>query len=516
MADDDQDAATPGTLKDHLRSAVLSRGLEDIMGLIAIKRSADHLGSTNEALRVLELIGEVRRVPEVAEAVAYLAGEGRDADVAAVLESAALCRPAEETAQIAVELRRERCETPQGPAAHRLCALAAAGRSARDVAWVVRGAAEAGCADLAEAVVDQVAAERSADVVARLELALKADGRTDLADRLVSRALAQCGGSTAEFGEMVRYLRAYSRTPHGSDERVLEQIRTALEANEVARLVAQELRQPGHISVAREWCAAFAGCREVGEVVALQRLLIDDGLREPADEITVRMAGRADAKFLLAYAQAAARADIEVCGTLSRTIGAQADGVLLGDVIRLWHEHLPLEVKPLVETLARYASAERLDATAVHLVIFGHKPAAADLLEAALEIEPVHERFTAAQIARLLARLPEVSAWRRRSLSPKIRRDPVFEVVRRLEAVFSTAPDAVVGVDFLAELSREADLACAADKDVPPSRFTHLFGWIGDVVAHGRPPEVAERFRTALLSQGAPDLAERFAARLEP
>jgi hypothetical protein len=174
---------------------------------------------------------------------------------------------------------------------------------------------------------------------------------------------------------------------------------------------------------------------------------------------------------------------------------ASADTV--SDLIQLWNARHPAKRARLRTILAECAPASTLTGAAAHLSARTWHNLADELLRTALE-QP--QRFEAAQVAALLAGISKGGTATGRAR----RGDVAKNVIRKLDDLFSTEPDAPIGVAYLAELT------CASAEVMPEPRAGLIRALIGSSMFNRGDRRLPKRYYDTLRAQGRNDLAEEF------
>jgi hypothetical protein len=499
---DDPDRALAGVLTP-----------DALLEQVRLRRAEGTYRQCDAALKLLEWYGRLREPAEVAALLALLEQDqvGR-ADRQVVAQGAALGRPAAESARIAAFLADR---SRSGPRAEeqarideytrvsehaRICALAASFRTARDLAGIVDTLVSEQHGAMAEALVVRVAEQRGMDIVARLELSLRAKGLSDLASRSVQVALDR-RGVAAEIAELIDHQFAYG--PVLAQESLVSgpvatHIREQMPEDKLVDFVLRQyLRDPGR---ALAWSAAVAESarRPITSVVELFARVSAGRHTDLAEKITATVARHRGAEDLIAYAAGCGAKGWDIFEQLFSRVSVEASAEVISDLMQLWNAQRHTKNAQLCGVLAEHAPADTLAGAATHLAARTWQSLADELLRTALE-RP--ERFEPAQVAALLAGISPGGAA---AVHPRRRGDILKSVLQKLDGLLSTEPEAPIGVPYLAEL------ACAITEGLPEARAAQARALIGSMMFETDDRRLPERYYNTLRALGRNDLAEEF------
>ena len=465
---------------------------------IAFRRSEDTDRQFDAALRLLEWYSRTRTVTDIAILLGSLTDDaaGR-ADRAVVLESIALGRPVDESAHIVVTMAADH-KAAQGGDAARICALVASHHPPRDIAGFVSQLSKAHCDAQVETVVTTVAERRSMDVIARLEMALRAVGESDVASRTVMIALDRRGRAD-EIAELIDYQLVYR--PCASDEATVGEpiathIRERMVDTKLIHLILQQYeRDPGR---AIAWSASVAEspARPIATVVALSARAVAEKKVDLGDKITATVAKHRSAEDLIAYNAGCADHGWDVFEPLFGRFSVEADPKTMSDLVQLWNARHSASNNLLHRVLVRTAPAQLLIAVAEHLTARTWYTLADELLCAALE-RP--ERFRPDEVAALLGKLRK---WRGSRLG--LRQDIAQSVVRKLESLLSA--DSPSGIDA----AYFAGLSCSAAETMTDSRAENIHRLVVWTVFNQNDYDLAREYCDTMSELGRNDLAEKY------
>lgn len=480
--------------------------LDGLREQIAFRRSEDTDRQFDAALRLLEWYSRTRTAADIVALLASLAEDAAGhADRAIVLESVALGRPIGETAQIVVTMATQHKATCGEDVTH-ICVLVAGHHPPRDIARFVSQLSKAHCDAQVETVVTTVAERRSMDVVARLEMALRAVGEADSASRAVMVALDRRGRAD-EIAELIDYQLVYR--PCASDdvsvgEPIVTHIRERMADPKLIHLILQQYeRDPGR---AIAWSASVAESpgRPIGTIIALFTRVVAEKKTDLADNITATVAAHRGAEDLIAYNSGCADHGWDVFEPLFGRFSVEADPETMSDLVQLWNARDPGSNGHLHRMLVRAAPPALLIAAAQHLAARTWTTLADDLLCTALE-QP--ERFQPAEMAALLANVRKG----RGSRFGLRQTDVAQSVIRKLESQLSAgSSSSSIDAAYLAGLS------CAADEAMSDSRAKSLQRLIVWAVFNQNDHRLAQQYCDAVRDLGRNDLAEDYSQLVTP
>ncbi|HEV2344815.1 MAG TPA: hypothetical protein VGS97_12035 [Actinocrinis sp.] len=491
--------------EDPDRALARLLSLDALREQITFRRSEDTDRQCDAALRLLEWYSRIRTAADITALLESLGDDvaGR-ADRAIVLESVALGRPVDESAHIAVTMATEH-KTARSEDVVRICVLVAAHHQPRDVARFVSQLSKAHCEPQAELVVTAVAERRSMDVVARLEMALRAADESEAASRVVMIALDRRGRAD-EIAELIDYQLVYR--PCASDdasigESITTHIRERMADPKLIHLILQQYeRDPGR---AIAWSASVAESpgRPIATIIALFARAVAEKRIDLADKITSTVGTHRGAEDLIAYNAGCADHGWDVFESLFGRFSVEGDPETMSDLVQLWNARHGALNGRLHRVLVQAAPAALLIAAAEHLAARTWKALADDLLSAALE-QP--GRFEPADVAALLGNVRKARVSLRGLRQPDI----VQSVIRKLDSQLTTGSSARVNAAYLAGLS------CAADDAMTDSRAESLQSAIVWTVFNKNDRVLEHEFRAALSELGRNDLAEKYNTMVAP
>jgi hypothetical protein len=490
----------PSDFDELDRATVQALSPRALLEQVGLRRAEGTHRHCDAAIQMLEWYGRTRGPADVAALLALLPADpaGR-ADRSIVAQGAAQGRPPAEAAQVAGFLAADAAQPAGLEDCRRMCALVAAFRSAREIAEFVCILESVHQGALAEAVVGQVAEHRTMETVARLELTLRAHHRSELASRMVTRALGR-RGPAEEIAELIDFQLAYGPRMTGEDavgEPVATHIREQMPEAKLVELVLREYRRdPGR---ALAWCAGVAESahRPISTVVELLAKVSANQHADLAEKITATVATRRGAEELIAYITGCIAQGHDVFDALFRRVGAEADPDIVSNLLQLWNAQYSAKNTRLRDVLALCAPAATLLGAAAHLAARSWQSLADDLLRAALE-QP--QRFEAVEVGRLLASMSRAGVVSRTTR----RGDVVHSVLRKLDSLLSTEADARLGLDYLAALT------CTIDDSMTASYAANVRTQIFSMVYNRAEPGISERYSDALRVFGRNDLAEEY------
>lgn len=499
------DGSAHGFEFEDLDSALV-QGLapEALLEQVELRRAEATHRQCDAALHLLEEYSRLRSPADVAALLALLPDSvtGR-VDRAVVVQSAAIGRPADESAQIAA-LLADRSDQGSGDLRRsaaadvdQMCSMVAAFRPARGIARFVLILAAASHAGYADAVVVRSAERRSMQTVAQLELTLRAHNQSDLASRAVMVALGR-RSLAAEITELIDYQLACGPRLAEQDtvsEPVATHIREHMPEETLVDLVLrQHARDPGR---ALAWSAGVAESarRPIHTVVQLLAKAAASHHTDLVEKITATVATHRSAEDVIAFVSGCAAKGLDVFEPLLSQVSAQASIETVSNLVQLYNAQDHAGNARLNRVLADNAPAATLVGAGAHLAARRWHDLADDLLRTALK-HP--ERYTAAEVAGLLAGVSKKAATIRR---PR-RNDVTQDVIRRLEALFSD-PRSAINVVYLAELS------CAATELMDEARAADVRTQIGNRILAGY-DDLSEAYSATLRALGQNSLAEEF------
>lgn len=491
--------------EDPDRALARLLSLDALREQITFRRSEDTDRQCDAALRLLEWYSRTRTAADVTALLESLTDDvaGR-ADRAIVLESVALGRPADESAHIAITMATEH-KAARGEDVVRICVLVAAHHQPRDIARFVSQLSKAHCESQAELVVTAVAERRSMDVVARLEMALRAAGESDAASRVVVIALDRRGRAD-EIAELIDYQLVYR--PCASDdtsvgEPITTHIRERMADSKLIHLILQQYeRDPGR---AIAWSASVAESpgRPIATIISLFTRAVAEKKIDLADKITSTVATHRGAEDLIAYNAGCLDHGWDVFEPLFGRFSVEAYPETMSDLVQLWNARNAASNSQLHRALARSAPAALLIAASAHLAARTWNTLADDVLYAALE-QP--ERFRPAEVAALLG---SARKWRGTRFGLR-QTDLAQGVMRKLESLLSIGPSSGIDAMYLAGLS------CAVAETMTVSRGKEVQRLIVWTVFNRNDRGFAQEYCDAVRELGRNDLAEEYRQMIAP
>lgn len=502
--------------KDMRRTSAKKMSLDKLVEFANRLRTDGRTKFRDDGLDHFELFGALREaVDDVVTMLTLLRSLGQDDDADLILEGVALSRPAIETADIVARLEEqaERGEEPT-PDTRTIAQLVTAHRTPRDLADFIHR-----LADKHENVVNDVltttAEHWRVRSLARMQLALIASGRVEIARSCVELTLARSGDEVYEFTEhqqnygildrslMNKHLNA-PMTVNNLTLFVLasEASGRVMEPESIMAEIVKRDQEPGRRN------------REFEDLPNLYWELHDRGTPALAGLVTTEVARRREPSELIRYIIKCDHDGEELPKELFEEVIKSRDGSTIGDSLQISSTRSEAVHKAVLSVVAEQTSAEAL--LSADRTLADAPELAISLLRAALHAKT--ERFTSFEVAQLFvaicrnhARSAKTSESRFSWIRPKQERliGIARTMLRNLVDKFSTQPDSPVSAPYLAELSVEV----AQAPDIPPRVSQEIRTDIADVIWSQDSRRLRIDFATELRRAGGEKLAAEFERR---